>query len=260
MLAIHSGSALAMALRKLHSSFAKRTAEMEDLREYISSLEAERDEAWAQAQQVAKDLDNLNDTLQSQDSSPAATRPSSCRSSRVMASRKSSIRLSKAGLRVSRSQRASMASQVGSSRLSYASSAGTQPTSPGPIPPVPRIPDRLSTLNCITTPGLSSRGSARTSELSFSSEAHALARAQAELYGYLGIDDPELRPSPLRRSSIAASPSALSPVTRDDALRRMSDTATDRWATKGGSPLDRFQAYMENEPGALLATLNFLDT
>lgn len=159
MLAVHSGSALAMALRKLHSSFAKRTVEVQEMRDYVTALEAERDEAWTQAQQVARDLDSLNDTLQSQDSSPAATRSASCRSSRVMASRKSSIRLSKAGLRLSRGQRASMASQIGSARLSYASSAGTQPASPGPIPPVPRIPDRLSSLNCLTTSGLSSRGS-----------------------------------------------------------------------------------------------------
>jgi hypothetical protein len=271
MLATHSGSALAMALRKLHSSYLRRTTDMQNLKEYISILEAERDEAWSQAQMVAKDLDDLNDTLQTQDPS---SRTTSRRSSRVIASRKSSIRLSKAGLRVPRSQRASMVSQIGSGQASYASSGGT-PVLPLPpselIPPVPRIPHRSLTLNRIVTTPLSRRNScehrflpylnplsqelmggrlsilARTSEQSFSAEAHALARAQAELYRYLGIDDPDLAPSPMRRSSIAASPSAISPATRDEGLRRMSDITTDRWMTRGGGYLDRYQAFMENE-------------
>ncbi|KAI0299423.1 hypothetical protein B0F90DRAFT_1631240 [Multifurca ochricompacta] len=240
MLTHHSGSALAMALRKLHSSFLKRVAEVQKLQECVSALEAERDDAWTQAQQVARDLDDLNDTLQMQDPSPAVSRQPSCRSSRVMASRKSSIRASKAGLRLSRSQRASIASQVGSSRLSYVSSAGTPVSFSYPIPPVPPIPRKLSSLGHIIT--------TNTSALSTTSEMRALAQAQAELYGYLGIDDPELKPPPLRRSSIAASPSTMSPVARDNALRRMSDIA-DRRMTRGIGPLERFQVFMESGVG-----------
>ncbi|KAH9034919.1 hypothetical protein EDB84DRAFT_1269664 [Lactarius hengduanensis] len=237
MLAVHSGSALAMALRKLHVSYLRRTAEVQSLQDRVFALEAERDEAWAQAQQVARDLDVLNDTLQTRDSSPAATRRSS-RTSLVMGSRLSSARVSKAGLRTSRSLRTSMASQTGS-RLSYASSVGTSASASEVIPPVPPIPRTLSSLHRIVTSDLSSR--AHLSELSSSSEARALAQAQADLYGYLGIDDPDLRPPPLRRSSIAVSPSAASPGARDNNARRMSDSADCR------TRHDRFHAFLEVE-------------
>ncbi|KAH9077662.1 hypothetical protein EDB83DRAFT_2345179 [Lactarius deliciosus] len=210
MLAVHSGSALAMALRKLHVSYLRRTAEVQSLQDRVIALEAERDEAWAQAQQVARDLDELNDTLQTRDSSPAATRRSS-RTSLVMGSRLSSTRVSKAGLRTSRSLRTSTASQIGS-RLSYASDV---------IPPVPPIPRTLSSLHRIVTSDLSSRGSAHLSDLSSSQT----------LYGYLGIDDPDLRPPHFRRSSIAVSPSAASPGARDNSARRMSDSADCRTET-----------------------------
>jgi hypothetical protein len=152
MLAVHSGSALAMALRKLHSSFLRRTVEMQKMKEYISTLEAERDEAWTQAQSAARDLDDLNDTLHTNSNPP--TRSVSRRSSRVMASRKSSLRLSKAGLRLSR--RASMASLTGSGRSSYISSVGSPvSTSEQPVPPVPRIPHGLSAFNLIATTPIS---------------------------------------------------------------------------------------------------------
>jgi hypothetical protein len=149
MLAVHSGSALAMALRKLHSSYLKRKAELQTLTDHVHALETDRDEAWAQAQQVARDLDDLNDALQNHDSSPSVTRStsqrSSRRSSRVIASRKSYQHVSRAGLRVS------MASQVGSAVCTPSSASG-------PIPPVPPIPRRPS-LNHIITSGLPSQNS-----------------------------------------------------------------------------------------------------
>jgi len=145
MLAVHSGSALAMALRKLHSSYLKRKAELQSLTDHAHALETERDEAWAQAQQVARDLDDLNDALQNHDPSPSVTRPTSRRSSRVIASRKSYQHVSRAGLRVS------MASQVGSAVCTPSSASG-------PIPPVPPIPRRPS-LNHIITSGLPSQNS-----------------------------------------------------------------------------------------------------
>jgi hypothetical protein len=268
MLAVHSASALAMALRKIHASYLRRVTEVQNLQEQVFALEAERDEAWAHAQLVARDLDDLNDTLRTRDSSPAptTTRPSN-RSSLVMASRVSSARVSKAGLRTSRIVRASLASQIGSGRLSYVSSPAS---ASDVIPPVPPIPRRLPSLNRIITSDLSRRGSgkhhtvfrARTaltrpptvhqSEPSPSSDTRALAQAQADLYGYLGIDDPDMRPPPLRRSSIAASPAAASPGARDNS-RRMSDSADGR--TRPGSALDRFQAHLESEVRVLRVRL-----
>ncbi|KAH9996309.1 hypothetical protein BJV77DRAFT_1065927 [Russula vinacea] len=69
MLAVHSGSALAVVLRNLNSSYLKRTADMQSLKDHVSALEAECDEAWTQAQQVARDLDDLNSTMQTHSSS-----------------------------------------------------------------------------------------------------------------------------------------------------------------------------------------------
>jgi hypothetical protein len=159
MLAVHSGSALAMALRKLHASYLRRVAEIRSLHEQVFTLEAERDEAWTQAQQVARDLDDLNEALRTRDSSPGVSRSLS-RSSLVLASRVSSVRVSKAGLR--RSLRASMSSQVGTGRLSYVSASTSAPASASDaIPPVPPFPRRLSSLNRIITSDLSNRYSGK---------------------------------------------------------------------------------------------------
>jgi len=281
MLAVHSGSALAVALRKLNASFLKQNAELHTLKDHVYGLETDRDEAWTQAQQAVEDLDDLNATLRAQDISPPVTRASSRRSSRVIASRKSYLHMSRAGLSLSR--RTSLAaSQVGSVRSSCCTSAVYYAPSPTcdpvpPVPPVPPIPRRPPSLNCIIpydlrspnsgkhstafhfthseclAPGLIERTRvffgfiiASMSDLSTSSARRALTRAEADLYGYLGIDDPELMPPPPRRSSIAASPSTMSPITRDLAFRRLSDI-TDRRMTKGCGLSDRFQSFMENE-------------
>jgi hypothetical protein len=84
---VHTGSALALPLRKLNSSFLKQVAENQVLRSQIQSLEAERDEAWHQAKSVTNDYDQISE------------RSLSTRSSRVSAKHKSCIRLSRAGLR-----------------------------------------------------------------------------------------------------------------------------------------------------------------
>jgi hypothetical protein len=167
MLAVHSGSALAVVLRNLNSSYLKRTADMQSLKDHVSVLEAECDEAWAQAQQVARDLDGLNSALQTH-SSPG-TSPTSRSSSRIVASRRSSLRFSRAGLRLNHSQRASMASQINSAHWSCPS-AVSSPSSPlGLIPPVPAIPGSLASLNRIITSGLSSQSSGK-----YSLQAHIL--------------------------------------------------------------------------------------
>ena len=92
-----------MALRKLNTSFLQRVAENQVLRSQIQSLEAERDEAWQQAQSVANEYDQINDNT--------AYSPST-HSSRVSAKRKSCIRVSKAGLRTP-SRRPSQRSSAG---------------------------------------------------------------------------------------------------------------------------------------------------
>jgi hypothetical protein len=159
MLAIHQGSALAMALRKLHSSFLKGKAEMQTMKDQIYMLEAERNEAWAQAQQVARDLDDLNDLLQNQsfDPSPTGTRAPSRRSSRVIASHKSYQDASRDGLRLSLSQQAFVAmSQNGSARFGSRPPSGFC-TPCEPVPPVPPIPY----MDLAMTPDLLSQNSGK---------------------------------------------------------------------------------------------------
>ncbi|KAI0052364.1 hypothetical protein FA95DRAFT_1389439 [Auriscalpium vulgare] len=259
LMAVHSASALAMALRKLNTSFLKRTAEVQGLRQHIAALEAERDEAWSQAQQVAQDLDDLNESIQddSADGERRHSRSHSRHSSRVMASRKSSLRASKAGLRSSRSHRGSMASQVATSRMSYMSSAGTPSFTPAEVPPVPRIPLHRNSIGIVTT-GLSSHNSGMyNSGFSSTSESHALAQAQMDLYRMLGLPIQEAKDPRTRRSS-------LSQLTTPSSGRlRGTPTGSPRPVSDGGGhrrtqSLDALEALISDDHQAVLATLHMI--
>jgi hypothetical protein len=135
---IHSASALAMALRKLNASFLRQSAETQALRAQIDMLEAERDDAWKHAEDVAHEFDDLTEKVLATNDLhlPANVKtPNSRRSSRVLAVRKSSVRALKAGLRPSRS------SSVSSFyRSSISPNSGRPVASPEVIPPVPPIP------------------------------------------------------------------------------------------------------------------------
>ncbi|KAJ7216554.1 hypothetical protein GGX14DRAFT_441987 [Mycena pura] len=175
---VHSASALAMALRKLNTSFLKQIAAGEALRQQVAELQAERDEAWHQAVDAATAYDDLNERMEIQ--SPGSATHSSKRSSRVLASKKSSIRVSKAGLRSSsrRSSVSSVNAQRNSSTMPSVAMDG--------IPPVPPIPRRRP--EDIRT-DLQSRTSALSTTPT--SDSRALDRAQEELYDMLGIPVPE---------------------------------------------------------------------
>ncbi|OBZ76099.1 hypothetical protein A0H81_03254 [Grifola frondosa] len=138
---VHCRSALAMALRKLNSSFVKQVGEVQKLRDHVATLEAERDEAWKEAQEVAQEFDDFTDRIPTEQSS---TMTSSRRSSRVLVARKNSQRASKAGLRASMHRRSQRSSISSSHRNSAAASASPNMRSSGfeDIPPVPPIPTR----------------------------------------------------------------------------------------------------------------------
>ncbi|KAF5384185.1 hypothetical protein D9615_003240 [Tricholomella constricta] len=178
----HSTSALAMALRKLNASFLKQFAEAQALRQQVETLEAERDEAWKQAEDVAHDYEDLRS---GKIESPEAEK----RFIRVASVRKSSVRASKAGLRTT-SIRSNQRSSTSSSNRGFGanaplSSRNTYADDLPPVPPVPRrrpvdiktnLPFRSSTIT-----GLSTEGPTPTSE------TRAMVRAQEELYEMLGI-------------------------------------------------------------------------
>ncbi|KAL5531209.1 hypothetical protein ACEPAG_4085 [Sanghuangporus baumii] len=54
---VHSASALAVALRKLNASHARRTRELETVKEKLAATEEERDEAWRVAEEMAMEYD-----------------------------------------------------------------------------------------------------------------------------------------------------------------------------------------------------------
>ena len=153
---LHSTSALAMAVRKLNRSFIKHLAEKEILKQQLMQLEAERDEAWYQAQEVAQEYDDLNDKVASENS-PLPNPPtsfkdsSSRRSSKISIARKTSMRATKAGLR-SPSRRRGSRSSIGSSLHGSTAVSPTLRSAPGTgdIPPLPPIP-RRTPLGIITT-------------------------------------------------------------------------------------------------------------
>ncbi|CDO68834.1 hypothetical protein BN946_scf184805.g43 [Trametes cinnabarina] len=57
---LHIASALSMALRKLNTSYAKRTAELQEERARNEELKAELEEAWSMAQDMAQEMDDLD--------------------------------------------------------------------------------------------------------------------------------------------------------------------------------------------------------
>ena len=54
---VHAGSALAVALRKLNASYARRMKEIQSLKENLAAMEEERDEAWRVAEDLAAEVD-----------------------------------------------------------------------------------------------------------------------------------------------------------------------------------------------------------
>lgn len=57
---VHVASALAMALRKLNGSYAKRTTELREARAQIDQYRAELEEAWRVAEDIAQEMDDLD--------------------------------------------------------------------------------------------------------------------------------------------------------------------------------------------------------
>lgn len=220
---VHSASALAMALRKINTTFLNKVAETKKLREQIEAMEAERDEAWKQAELVAQDFDNLTDQVQENDGGQgderSVSKPLSRRSTQVSAVRKSSIRQSKAGLRSGsrcRSRRSSVSSSGTRTSLIIPASATTDD-----IPPVPPLP--LHGPLGIVTSNLSKRDSLgnvshsavlamhltalinTASVISFS-DTRELQQAQKELYEMLGLT---LQETPSDTSPLACSVSGM---------------------------------------------------
>lgn len=127
---VHSYSALAVALRKLNKSFLKQYAETQALHKQVDILEEENDEAWKKAEVIANKFDIMSGNLETLPFEHAN------QTARVSASRKSSNRISKAGLR-NCSQRSSLASNRSSS-VNPSTRVSSLSSNIPPVPPVPR--------------------------------------------------------------------------------------------------------------------------
>ena len=60
---LHWASALAIALRKINKSYERKTNELRGARDKIEMLEAELEEAWKEAENVAQEIDNLQASM-----------------------------------------------------------------------------------------------------------------------------------------------------------------------------------------------------
>ena len=137
---VHSSSALIMALHKLNRSLKKHLEQGQKLREQVAIMEAERDEAWKQAQEVAQDFDDLQERTCDPASTSMQIGASSRRSSRVILARKNSARVAKTGLRSSLHRRSQRSSVSSSHLASVVTSPAMRSAGISDVPPVPPIP------------------------------------------------------------------------------------------------------------------------
>lgn len=141
---IHSASALSMALRKLNTSFLRQATETQILRDKVSILESERDDAWTHAENVCKEFDDFTDKV----GSPAASDQNSRRASRITAARQSSVRLSKSGLRAQSANGRRSSIQRNSQLFSAALPSSSKASQNVPrVPPIPHRPAFIQTTN-----------------------------------------------------------------------------------------------------------------
>ncbi|KAJ7326384.1 hypothetical protein DFH08DRAFT_1084939 [Mycena albidolilacea] len=247
---VHSASALAMALRKLNASFLKQIGEAEALRQQVETLQAERDEAWSQAVDVANDYDDLNERIEMTSPGPSSQ---SKRSSRVLAVKKSSIRVSKAGLRSSTSRRSSVSSVGGGNR---ASSSGLPSATFEDIPPVPPMPRRRP--QDIRTDLASRVSSALVTTPT--SETRALDQAQAELYSMLGLTVPDKNARRSHSVNLSAASDTENPLLSTLAASARPGSNTNRPSSlPPNSQLSEVLSALTADRNAMMVTLGMLD-
>lgn len=225
---VHNGSALAMALRKLNSSFVKQLDDMTQLTECLAQSEAEKEEAWATAERFEREAAELRDKLETMSMVMVNQEgTSSENSSRRDSARKPSVRASKASFRLSRARFSHTSSNSSNTHYPF--------SPPPPVPPIPRhahgAPNsRILSLNTdISSSGILSIQSAQSFGFSPTPEALALER---EVYDLLGLSR---RP----RKSLTSRPrpvsEILSPVTTDGPLVMSSHKHADHLLRRNNS-------------------------
>ena len=140
----HNFSALALVVRKVNKSLETKMKEVQQLQAEIVDLYVDREEGWNQAQNIAQQLDELNERLSTTSTSThvtATSHPPSRRASRVSMARKGSLRLNRNGLLLSIGRR-SIRSSSSSMKVNVSNSARSTFSTEDLIPPVPPLPYR----------------------------------------------------------------------------------------------------------------------
>ncbi|KIL69176.1 hypothetical protein M378DRAFT_157421 [Amanita muscaria Koide BX008] len=71
MIDVHSASSLAIAVRKLNTSYGKRSNELNKARDRIQQLEAELEDAWKEAERLAQEMDEYDAVVETDDEDDA---------------------------------------------------------------------------------------------------------------------------------------------------------------------------------------------
>ena len=203
----HSASALAMALRKINTSFMKSSAETVDLKTQIANLTAEREDAWAMADGLERELNEVKAQLEkerahkdllsppikgSKKRAPNTVEDVPPSASRVLAARKLSVRRSKASLRPIRAIPTASPAPFTSALytgVSAQSSFYDSLASGNIIPPVPPLHSAAmlsADIGSADSRKVLSRRSESLAGTPFSS-SKALVNAQNELLQMLGV-------------------------------------------------------------------------
>ncbi|KZO94718.1 hypothetical protein CALVIDRAFT_599778 [Calocera viscosa TUFC12733] len=237
----HCSSALSMALRKLNSSLIRAKAEVLELQTKAGQLEAEREEAWAVAESVEHQLNNLRQQLEEMTQSKAdlsvdegaLSRSASARSSRVSAARKASLRASKASLRLSAGRSKSMRSSSSSVRYTSIIWPRSPSSKMDGIPPVPPVPSNPMSL---AMPSVDPQSSTSSSSRGTSTVSASYAQAKREVYDMLGLD-PIPTPRLLRRAQSMSSVQTLSAALSGTFTTPMTDSPAESSIGPLPSPL-----------------------
>ncbi|KAL0579914.1 hypothetical protein V5O48_002085 [Marasmius crinis-equi] len=255
---VHQASALAMALRKLNTSFLKQVSISEGLRQQVESLEAERDDAWKQAERVAIDFDNLSEKMSDTPAESSSVNRSN-RSSRVLALRKSSIRVSKAGLRSSSRRSSTSSHRLSTATLSGAKSAYSVEDIP-PVPPIPR--PRRTPVNIITDLRTSTtiwiandESQGMSTDATPNSATRAMVQAHEELCDLLGI---KMDVRPRRSRSVMEPPQDRLSVGGSGPPDPSRPTSSRPLSMPDSSGLSEVYNVMTADRKAMLATLEML--
>ncbi|KAG8833745.1 hypothetical protein FRC18_003131 [Serendipita sp. 400] len=174
----HSASALAMALRKINASYIKSTAELADAKAQLICMEGEREDAWAMAHSLERELNELKATLEMEREEAAETAASLAAATATLAAATAAataaavaVAATTANVDVTASASASDSASIStftSASVSFSASASTEhfftPSPQASTQPLPAIVSSPAVISPPPAASSSSEGSSTPSE------------------------------------------------------------------------------------------------